>query len=177
MNFSRITALSGRIMRQIFRDRRTLVLIFIVPLVIMTLLYLVLTNTSSTHTLAIVSPSGPESDRINTLMTNLLPGKDKLNVVYINADQVHDTLSKGNADAAIIFPPNFTEQVFSGQNPSVQFVLEGSYPNVASAMHDQIEALIHQLGVEISVLKAQQAQTGQGQGIPPASWVVLYHLR
>ena len=168
MNFSRITALSGRIMRQIFRDRRTLVLIFIVPLVIMTLLYLVLTNTSSAHTLAIVSPSGQGSDRINTLMTNLLPGKDKLNVVYINADQVHDTLSKGNADAAIIFPPNFTEQVFSGQNPSVQFVLEGSDPNVASAMHDQIEALIHQLGVAISVLKAQQAQTGQGQGIPPA---------
>jgi ABC-2 type transport system permease protein len=168
MNFSRITALSGRIIRQIFRDRRTLVLIFIVPLVIMTLLYLVLTNTSSAHTLAIVSPSGPESDRINTLMTNLLPGKDKLNVVYINADQVHATLSKGNADAAIIFPPNFTEQVFSGQNPSVQFVLEGSDPNVASAMHDQIEALIHQLGVAISVLKAQQAQTGQGQGIPPA---------
>jgi ABC-2 type transport system permease protein len=168
MNFSRITALSGRIIRQIFRDRRTLVLIFIVPLVIMTLLYLVLTNTSSAHTLAIVSPSGPESDRINTLMTNLLPGKDKLNVVYIKADQVNDTLSKGNADAAIIFPPNFTEQVFSGQNPSVQFVLEGSDPNVASAMHDQIEALIHQLGVAISVLKAQQAQTGQGQGIPPA---------
>ena len=88
MNFSRITALSGRIIRQIFRDRRTLVLIFIVPLVIMTLLYLVLTNTSSAHTLAIVLPSGPGSDRINTLMTNLLPGKDKLNVVYINADQV-----------------------------------------------------------------------------------------
>ena len=168
MNFSRITALSGRIIRQIFRDRRTLVLIFIVPLVIMTLLYLVLTNTSSAHTLAIVLPTGPGSDRINTLMTNLLPGKDKLNVVYINADQVHDTLNKGNADAAIIFPPNFAQEAFSGQNPSVQFVLEGSDPNVASVMHDQIEALIHQLGVAISVLKAQHAQTGQGQGSPPA---------
>jgi len=167
MNFSRITALSGRIMRQIFRDRRTLVLIFIVPLVIMTLLYLVLTNTSSAHTLAIVPPSGAGSDRINTLITNLLPGKDKLNVVYINADQVNDTLKKGNADAAIIFPPNFTQQVFSGQNPSVQIVLEGSDPNVSNAMHDQAEALVHQLGVAISVLKAQQAQTGQGQVIPP----------
>ena len=80
----------------------------------------------------------------------------------------NDTLNKGNADAAIIFPPNFTQQVFSGQNPSVQIVLEGSDPNVASAMHDQTEALTHQLGVAISVLKAQQAQTGQGQAIPPA---------
>jgi ABC-2 type transport system permease protein len=167
MNFSRITALSGRIMRQIFRDRRTLVLIFIVPLVIMTLLYLVLTNTSSARTLAIVPPSDAGSDRINALIKNLLPGKDKLNIVYINADQVNDTLTKGNADAAIVFPPNFTQQVFSGQNPNVQIVLEGSDPNVASAMHDQTEALIHQLGVAISVLKTQQAQASQGQAIPP----------
>jgi len=167
MNFSRITALASRIIRQVFRDRRTLVLIFIVPLVIMTLLYLVLTNTSSVHTLAIVPPSGTGSDRINSLITNLLPGKDKLNVVYINADQVNDTLSKGNADAVIIFPPDFTQQVLSGQNPSVQIVLEGSDPNVAIVMRDQTEAFTHELGVALSALKAQQTQTGQGQAIPP----------
>jgi len=168
MNFSRITALASRIIRQVFRDKRTLVLIFIVPLVIMTLLYLVLTNTNSVHTLAIVPPSGTGSERINSLITNLLPGKDKLNVIYINADQVNDTLSKGNADAAIIFPPDFTQQVFSGQNPSVQIVLEGSDPNVAIVMRDQTEAFTHELGVALSALKAQQSQTGQGQAIPPA---------
>ena len=167
MNFARITALANRIIRQVFRDKRTLVLIFIVPVVIMTLLYLVLTNTSSVHTLAIVPPSGTGSDRINTLITNLLPGKDKLNVIYINANQVNDTLTKGNADAAIIFPPDFTQQVFSGQSSSLQIVLEGSDPNVANAMRDLTGAFTHQLGVALSVLKAQQAQTGQGQAIPP----------
>jgi ABC-2 type transport system permease protein len=167
MNFARITALSSRIIRQIVRDRRTLVLIFIVPVVIMTLLYLVLTNTSSVHTLAIVSPSGTGSDRINTLISDLLPGKDKLNVMYINANQVNDTLKNGNADAAIIFPPNFTQQVISGQNPSVQIVLEGSDPTVANAMYDIVESFTHQLGVAFSALKAQQAQAGQGQALPP----------
>jgi ABC-2 type transport system permease protein len=166
MNFTRITALAGRIIRQVFRDRRTLVLIFIVPVVIMTLLYLVLTNTSSVHTLAIVAPTGTGSDRINTLITNLLPGKDKLNVTYINANQVNDTLKNGNADAAVIFPPDFAQQVFAGQNPSVQIVLEGSDPNVANAMHDLTESFTHQLGVALSALKAQQAQTGQGQALP-----------
>ena len=167
MNFSRITALSSRIIRQVFRDRRTLVLIFIVPVVIMTLLYLVLTNTSSAHTLAIVSPSGARSERINTLITNLLPGKDKLNVVYIKANQVNDTLKNGNADAAVIFPPDFAQQVFTGQNPSVQIVLEGSDPNAANAMHDLTESFTHQLGIAISVLNAQLAQTGQEQALPP----------
>jgi len=167
MNFSRITALSSRIIRQVFRDRRTLVLIFIVPVVIMTLLYLVLTNTSSAHTLAIVSPSGAGSERINTFITNLLPGKDKLNVVYIKANQVNDTLKNGNADAAVIFPSDFAQQVFTGQNPSVQIVLEGSDPNVANAMHDLTESFTHQLGIAISVLNAQLAQAGQGQALPP----------
>ena len=166
MNFSRITALSSRIIRQVFRDRRTLVLIFIVPVVIMTLLYLVLTNTSSAHTLAIVSPSGAGSERINTFITNLLPGKDKLNVVYINANQVNDTLKNGNADAAVIFPPDFAQQVFTSQNSSVQIVLEGSDPNVANAMHDLTESFTHQLGIAISVLNAQLAQAGQGQALP-----------
>jgi ABC-2 type transport system permease protein len=165
MTFERITALASRIIRQLVRDKRTLVLIFIVPVVIMTLLYLVLTNTSSVHTLAIVPPTGAGSDRINTLITNLLPGKDKLNTIYINANQVNDTLKNGNADAAVIFPPDFAQQVFTGQNPSVQIVLEGSDPNVASAMHDLTSAFTHQLGVALSALKAQQAQGGQS--IPP----------
>jgi ABC-2 type transport system permease protein len=133
----------------------------------MTLLYLVLTNTSSVHTLAIVRPTGTGSDRINTLITNLLPGKDKLNTIYINANQVNDKLTNGEADAAVIFPPDFVQQVFSGQNPTVQTVLEGSDPNVANAMREVTGALTRQLGVALSALQAQQAQVGQGQAIPP----------
>lgn len=166
MSFARITSLAGRIIRQVVRDKRTLVLIFIVPVVIMTLLYLVLTNTSSVHTLAIVQPTGTGSDRINTLVTNLLPAKDKLNVIYINANQVNDKLINGEADAAVIFPPGFAQQVFTDQNPSVQIVLEGSDPNVANAMRDLTGAFTHQLDVALAALKAQQAQVGQA--LPPA---------
>lgn len=166
MSFARITSLAGRIIRQVVRDKRTLVLIFIVPVVIMTLLYLVLTNTSSVHTLAIVQPTGTGSDRINTLVTSLLPAKDKLNVIYINANQVNDKLINGEADAAVIFPPGFAQQVFTDQNPSVQIVLEGSDPNVANAMRDLTGAFTHQLDVALAALKAQQAQVGQA--LPPA---------
>ena len=167
MNFSRITALASRIIRQVIRDKRTLALIFIVPVVIMTLLYLVLTSTSSVHTLAIVPPTGTGSDRINILITSLLPGKDKLNVIHINANQANDKLINGEADAAVIFPPDFAQQVFTGQSPPVQTVLEGSDPNVANAMRDVTGAFTHQLGVALSALNAQQAQVGQGQALPP----------
>lgn len=164
MSLARIMALASRIIRQVLRDKRTLALIFIVPILIMTLLYFVLTSTSSVHTLAIVQPTGIGSDSIDTLIRGLLPGKDKLNTIYINANQVNDTLKRGDADAAIVFPPDFAQQAFTGQNPSVQIVLEGSDPNVASAMHDLTLGFTRQLGIALATFKAQQ-----GQDVPPVS--------
>ena len=161
MNFSRIMALASRIIQQVFRDKRTLALIFFVPILIMTLLYLVLTNTSSVRTLALVRPTGTNS--------KLLPSKDKLKTINISADQVDTTLKNGDADAAIIFPVDFAQQVFTGQNPTVQVKLEGSDPTVASAMNDLATGLTHQLGIALAVLKAQQGQSVQGSQTPPTT--------
>jgi ABC-2 type transport system permease protein len=161
MSFARILALASRIIRQVLRDKRTLALIFVVPILIMTLLYLVLTSTSSVRTLALVRPAGTGSDRINTLIDKLLPGKDKLNTINIAADQVDTKLRNGDADAAIIFPPDFAQQVFSNQNPAVQIKLEGSDPTVASAMNDLANQLLRQLGITLATVKAQQGQGGQ----------------
>ena len=155
MSFSRVMALAARIIQQVLRDKRTLALIFLVPLLIMTLLYLVLTNNSTAHTLAIVYPTGAGSERIKTLIDSQLPGKDKLHTISINADQVDSTLKNGNADAAIIFPADFAQQVTTNQNPSIQIKLEGSDPTVASAMSDLTQSFAHQLGVALAALKSQ----------------------
>src|SRR5947209_3559980 len=166
MNVNRIMALASRIIQQVFRDRRTLALIFIVPLVVLTLLYLVLTNTSSVQTLAIVRPSGTNSNQVNTLLDKLLSGQDKLKTITITAGQVDTTLKNGDAAAALIFPQNFAQQVFTGQNPTVEVKLEGSDPTVASAMNEVTSGLIHQLGVTLAALKAQQTQGGQSGQLP-----------
>ncbi|HEV2579306.1 MAG TPA: ABC transporter permease [Ktedonobacteraceae bacterium] len=169
MNIARILALAARINRQVVRDRRTLALIFLVPLLVMTLLYLVLTNTSSVRTLALVRPTGTGSAQINTLIDNLLPGKDKLHTIDIGASQVNSTLENGNADAAVVFPPDFAQQVFAEQNPTVQIVLEGSDPTVASAMSDLTQTFTHQLGVALAAIKSQAGQPGQPGILPTLS--------
>ena len=166
MSFIRIMALASRIIQQVFRDRRTLALIFIVPLVVMSLLYLVLTNTSTVQTLAIVRPTGTNSDQVNTLLDKLLTGQDKLKTITITAGQVDTTLKNGDAAAVIIFPEDFAQQIFTGQNPTVQVKLEGSDPGVASAMSDVTSGLIHQLGVTMAALKTQLTQGGQPGQLP-----------
>lgn len=170
MNFARILALANRIIRQVLRDKRTLALIFVVPLVIMTLLYLVLTSTGNVHTLALVRPTGAGSDRVNALLDSFLPAQDKLKTIDISANQVDLTLKNGNADAAIVFPPDFVRQIVAGQHPTVRIVLEGSDPTVASVMNDTASALVHQLGVALATVLAQQ---GQGIQTPPVLTTTL----
>ncbi|HEU0002366.1 MAG TPA: ABC transporter permease [Ktedonobacteraceae bacterium] len=155
MSFSRVMALAARIIQQVVRDKRTLALIFLVPLLIMTLLSLVLTNNSTAHTLAIVYPTGAGSERIKTLIDSQLPGPNKLHTISIKADQVDSTLKNGNADAAIIFPADFAQQIINNQNPTVQIKLEGSDPTVASAMSDLTQGFAHQLGIALAALKSQ----------------------
>lgn len=161
MSFSRIRALATRIIQQLLRDRRTLALIFLVPLLIMSLLYLVLTSNSTVHTLAIVYPTGTGSGQVKTLIDNQLPGPDKLHTISISAGQVDSTLKNGDADAAIIFPADFAQQVLNNQNPTVQIKLQGSDPTVASAMSDLTQSFAHQLDIAVAALKNQG-----GQGVP-----------
>ena len=159
MSPSRILALAIRLLRQVFRDRRTLALIFVVPLVVMSLLYFVLTSSSSTPTLALVRPTGAGSEQVNTLLDTIWPSQDKLHTISIQADQVDSALKNGNADAALVFPDDFAQQIAQGKQPSVQIVLEGSDPSRASVLRDSASGLLHQLGVALSALKNQPGQT------------------
>jgi ABC-2 type transport system permease protein len=165
MNFSRILALSGRILRQIVHDRRTLALIFVVPLLIMTLLFLAQNSTSSAPTLAIVRPTGAGSQQVNSILNNLLPGTDKLKTIDINADQVNSTLGNDDADAVLIFPADFGQKVVNRQNPTVQIMLEGSDPTIASALNNQLQGLTKQLNLVLANAQSA-AQNGQNQTPP-----------
>jgi len=164
MNFARIMALAGRILRQVVRDKRTLGLIFVVPVLVMILLSLVLNNTSSTHTVALVHPTGTGSERVNRLLDSLIPSSNEFKILGINANQVDNTLNNGDADAALIFPPDFAQQLASGQHPTVQIKLEGSDPTTASVLNNQLQGLTRQLGIALAV-----AQNGQSQPNLPAS--------
>jgi ABC-2 type transport system permease protein len=164
MSFPRILALTGRIVRQILHDRRTLGLIFIVPLLVMSILYLVLNGPSSVPTLAIVRPTGTGSDQVNERLDKLLAEADQLKHIDIKADQVDAKLNNGEADAALIFPENFTQQLASRQQPTVQIKLEGSDPATASAMDAQIHGLVKQLSVVLA-----GTQSGQGKPNVPSN--------
>jgi ABC-2 type transport system permease protein len=164
MNGARVLALMTRIMRQIVRDRRTLGLVFLVPLLVMSILYVVLTGSSgSVPTLALVRPTGAGSDALYTLISGLLPPSSRLKTITIGADQVETVLNDGDADAVLIFPSDMAARLARGEHLSLQLVLEGSDPSVASAMRESVAALVRQLDVALSL---RQGQAGQTPGQP-----------
>jgi ABC-2 type transport system permease protein len=159
MNLSRILALTTRIIRQILHDRRTLALIFVIPLLVMSVLYLVENSSSSVPTLAIVRPTGTGSEQINSLFNTLMPGSDKLKTININVDQVDTTLNNSDADAALIFPADFTQQLAQKQHPTLQVKLEGSDPTIANEMNTEIQGLTKQLGIALAIIQNEQGKS------------------
>lgn len=127
----RTLALSLRIVRQFVRDRRTMALLFIAPIVIMTILNFILGSTSNSLTLAIVPPEGPAGAVISRQIDASLGAMKGVTITTLRADQVDATLKAGDADAALIFPADFAQTLASGGRPHITLRLEGSNPGAA----------------------------------------------
>src|SRR5690242_13545356 len=101
MSLMRIGALATRIVRQFLRDPRTLALIFVVPVLVMTLLNLVLNNQSSAATLVVVLPTAGDTATTQfnqALKQALAQQSDTLTVNYMNASDADTALSNGDAN-------------------------------------------------------------------------------
>ncbi len=138
MFLRRIGALAGRIIGQFRHDRRTLALVFVVPLVIMTILNFVLASSESNLKLAIVPPAEPFGTQLVSQIKDAVP--DKVTVSTIDSGAVDSTLKAGDADGALIFPSDFASQLQSG-GATVTLRVEGSNPAV-SAQLKQLAGLL-----------------------------------
>ena len=145
MSFRRVLALTGRIIRQFARDRRTMALLFGAPLVVMTLLNFVLNGSSTGGTLDIVPAGDPLSTAIAQQLHDRLSGQNGITIAIVTADKVDANLKNGDADAALIFPSDFAHQVQTG-NAQLTLKLEGSSPAIAKQLQGTVALLVNGLG-------------------------------
>jgi len=161
----RTLALAIRIVRQFVRDKRTLALLFLAPLLIMTLLNFVLGSSGSNSlTLAVVPPPGLGHDVIQQAISKGLAKAKGVQVIYIDADQVDAKLKAGDANAALIFPPDFVSATSVGAQPSVTLRLDGSNPPAA----EQAKTLV------TFALASLNRSAGAQPGDPSAAPVALH---
>lgn len=166
MSLRRVFALALRIVRQFARDRRSLALLFVAPLLVMTLLNFLLGSGTGGVTLGVVPPSGPVGDAIMSQLSTRLGNQPGVTVKTIARDGVDTALRNGDADGVLIFPASFSPADPSG---NITLRLDGSNPGAAR----QIRALVSQLlaslpGNQPSALPSGATGATDAIGVPLA---------
>ena len=124
MSGHRVAAITRRLLQQFRHDRRTLALLFVAPLVILSLLgYLIRGGTSAPDVGIANQDQGPAG----TTVASALEKSTKVHAITINAADGDAKLKDGSLVAYIVFPPDFSQLAQQGTvTPEIH--LEGSQP-------------------------------------------------
>lgn len=138
MPVSRVAALTRRIVLQLRRDHRTLGLIVVVPILVLTLLAYLFRLEATDIPLAVVteerSPAEATEGSISIVgrLIRELEETEDFEVTEISAEEVDHYLRSGKVKGALIFPEGYTRRALLGRRMSVEVRLEGSNPQTNS---------------------------------------------
>jgi ABC-2 type transport system permease protein len=131
MSPRRLLAISRRIADGFRRDRPTLGLLFVVPIVITALLGWVLQEqrTTSTDVVVVNADSGPAGARFAAALAAGAGASSDVTLTSAPDDAAaRDALRQGAADVAILLPATFSQDLVAGKSSSITVVTEGSNP-------------------------------------------------
>jgi ABC-2 type transport system permease protein len=140
MSFPRILAITGRIIAQFRRDHRTLALIFIAPIVIMTLFgYVFRSQESDIINVAVVNQDKPPAGQTSLAapIVDSLKSNSRLALTdmspYFGRDGAVDAVRDGTQKVALVFGPDFTQTFLRDHKGAIEVIVEGSNPGQASS--------------------------------------------
>jgi len=124
MSGHRIRAITRRLLQGFRRDRRTLALLFVAPIVILGLLGYLMRGSSSSPSVGIANEdSGP----LGAVVANALRHSSQITTSDINASDGDAKLRDGSLVAYVVLPSDFSQKAQSGTvAPEVH--IEGSQP-------------------------------------------------
>jgi ABC-2 type transport system permease protein len=125
----RVFALAKRIVRQLRRDHRTLALMLIVPILILSLLTYIYRGTSHHATLAVVNLG---SSPLAAQIIQGLESDGALTVKIMSAPTAQRAVRRSEVDAVLTLPADLS--IDSGTQRTIQVVLEGSQPSISGTV-------------------------------------------
>jgi ABC-2 type transport system permease protein len=130
-----------KIFRQVLRDRRTMALIFIIPVVVMSLFFFMLQGDLSLKIkLALVSP-----DRDNPVYKGLvetLSAQETLSVVEDPGPSAADAMTRAKVDAVMAFPAGFFSGLAANEKPHYTLLIEGTKSGIETAVKKLADAAL-----------------------------------
>jgi ABC-2 type transport system permease protein len=137
--FKRIKAISKKEVRQLMRDTRMLYVLFVFPFILLILFGYAINFDVRHIKLAVYDQdNSPETrDFINRLTSSsYFDLVDNLKA----EDQIRRALDKGNAQVVVVFPQDFSQNIYSGREVNLQILVEGVDANTASVISNYMRA-------------------------------------
>jgi ABC-2 type transport system permease protein len=173
MSSRRVLTLALRVIRQVVRDRRTVALFVIGPLLVLTLGAILLRSKPSAIPLGAVNEDeGVTSPLVGTMdlgqrIVDELAASGTFTMVAVRRSEVDDRLRDGTVQGVIVFPQDFTTLFLKDRQAVLDLRLEGSNPErstviIARVTQAAMETLASLAETQIGAAASSPAATGTG---------------
>jgi len=165
MTANRILILARRVIQQMLADRRTLVLIVVVPVILLSFLGLLIRAEPGTLVVGIVNEDagaalGPLTVSLGERLSALLESFTEFDTRALTPTEARALLDDGTADAVITVPTGFTEEVLRSRHLALAVEFEGSNPMIAERLRKLLERVALQAASALAVTGTAPAPTG-----------------
>lgn len=153
-------AFVGKEIRHILRDRRTMLILFGMPLIMMLLFgFAISTDVKDVRLVAVTTPA----DHLTQRMLTRLDASEYFILTHTvqTTAEAEQLIRNGQADIAIVFSPRFADRLPKGQG-QVQLILDGADPNQASM----------QGAYATQILQAGMAEATSAAHVPQSSEII-----
>jgi ABC-2 type transport system permease protein len=167
MNLSRVLTLARRVMRQVLRDRRTVGLLLVGPMIILTLGAVLFRSEPGAIPLGVVNEDqgqmypGGGAIVLGQRISDQLGSGDAFDVRGLSRDEQEGALRDGTVQAVVSFPAGFTSDFLQNGQVALDLRLEGSNPTRSRA----ITGYVTQAAVRALASMAGEGFAGPG-GVP-----------
>lgn len=147
-NIKRVIAVIRKEFFQIRRDKRTIAIILLMPIMQLFMFgYVASTSVDHISTVVFNNDIGTESRDLLESFTN--SQYFDINYSAYSMDEVQMYVDDGYAKAGIIIPPEYSENIKSGETAQIQLIVDGSDPTTAQTILSSAGGVIQSKSVKI----------------------------
>jgi len=134
--------------KQIYRDKRTLIVLFGMPVIMMIMFGFAIRNEVTNAEIGILDWSKDEATRN---ITQKLEASDAFQITaYLqNENEVSKLFRKGNVKGIVVFMPDFEQNIVRTKQADIQIITDATNPNLANLIQSYVSNIIRDYTQEI----------------------------
>lgn len=135
--------------KQIYRDKRTLLVLFGMPVIQMLLFGFAIRNEVENAKVSVLDASNDEVTR------QIISKVDASNYFTVEGqiqrfEEIEELFQQGEVDEVLVFEPDFARKLYRGERPAVNIITDASNPNLAQLIQQYSTSIIIDYQNEIS---------------------------